>query len=62
MHRGKKTVSQSQKMRQINGQYGRVLNTQLSKDNLKPDTELEASRDQYLRLNYLGSHCALKPG
>lgn len=45
---GKETVSQSQKMRQINGQYGRVLNTQLSKENLRPDTELGTSWDHYL--------------
>lgn len=58
---GKETVSQSQKMRQINGQCGRVLNTQLSKENLRPDTELGMSWDQYL-VNYLDSHSALKPG
>lgn len=38
--RGKETVSWSQKMRQINGQCGRVMNTQLAKENLNPDTEL----------------------
>lgn len=51
---GKETVSQSQKMRQINGQYGRVLNTQLSKENLKPDTQLGMSRDQYLETELFG--------
>lgn len=37
---GKETVSWSQKMRQINGQYGRVLSTQLTKENLNSNTEL----------------------
>lgn len=51
---GKETVSQSQKMRQINGQYGRVLNTQLRKENLKPDIELGTSWDQYLETEFFG--------
>lgn len=51
---GKETVSQSQKMRQINGQYGRVLNTQLSKENLKPDTDLGTLWDLYLETELFG--------
>lgn len=41
-------------MRQINGQYGRVLNTQLSKENLKPDTDLGTLWDLYLETELFG--------
>lgn len=51
---GKETVSWSQKMRQINGQYGRVLSTQLTKENLNSNTELWTSWDQCLKTDSFG--------